>query len=149
MKVANFFNKLFGSIAPNIDWKNIPTATYVRYILMIIATVNNIAIALGLSPINVSEDTVTFVVSIVLNIVIMVVNTYKDNPTSKEGTFAAVLRSELKQMSTKDAIRLMENIRLLLSNKNASVVISDQKSSESPEDVDENGLSGGNDQSPE
>ena len=38
MKVANFFNKLFGSIAPNIDWKNIPTATYVRYILMIIAT---------------------------------------------------------------------------------------------------------------
>ena len=54
-KVVEFFKK--------INWKDIPVATYVRYILMIITIVNMLLTRFGLNPINVSEDRLYQVVS--------------------------------------------------------------------------------------
>lgn len=121
-KVADFFNKLFGALMPGVDWKNIPVSTYVRYFLTLVATVNSMLMAFGLTPINVEEDTVTFVMTLIFNAIILIVNTYKDNPTSKEGVFAALLRGNLKHMKAEDATRLMNNITAILMDPDVEVI---------------------------
>lgn len=144
-KVADFFNKLFGALMPGVDWKNIPVSTYVRYLLTAIATVNSVLMAFGLTPINVEEDTVTFVVTLIFNAIILIVNTYKDNPTSKEGIFAALLRGNLKHMKAEDATRLMNNITAILMDPDVEVVKvqktppeepTEPKEEESPGDIE-------------
>lgn len=121
-KVADFFNKLFGALMPGVDWKNIPVSTYVRYFLTLVATINSVLMAFGLTPINVEEDTVTFVMTLIFNAIILIVNTYKDNPTSKEGVFAALLRGNLKHMKAEDATRLMNNITAILMDPDVEVI---------------------------
>ena len=67
------------AILKSIDWKNISTATYVRYILMILTIVNAVLTHFGLNPIPVSEDTVYEVVTDVLTILVMITNTWCNN----------------------------------------------------------------------
>ena len=63
------------AILKSIDWKNISTATYVRYITI----VNAVLTHFGLNPIPVSEDTVYEVVTDVLTILVMITNTWCNN----------------------------------------------------------------------
>ena len=84
MKVKIFLEKVLSPIFRNVDWVNVPTSTYVRYILAIITATNTVLNILGMNPINIDESQLYDVVSAILTVVILFVNTYKDNPTSVE-----------------------------------------------------------------
>lgn len=71
-------------ILGNVDWANVSPSTYVRYILMIVAAVNLILNFFGVNPIPVDEDRLLEFISTALPVVMLVINTYFDNPTSPE-----------------------------------------------------------------
>ena len=75
-KIVSFISK--------VDWSNVKVDTYVRYALMILSVVNMILTHFGKNPIPYSEEKIYTVLSDVFTALIMIVNTYKDNPTSKE-----------------------------------------------------------------
>ncbi len=81
-----------------VDWANVPKAVYVRYILAFIAIINSILVGCGLHPLDVAENDVYMVVSVIFSVLVIIVNTYKDNPTSKEGIMSASIRNMLKEM---------------------------------------------------
>lgn len=87
-KVVEFFKK--------INWKDIPVATYVRYILMIITIVNMLLTRFGLNPINVSEDQLYQVVSDILTAAVFIVNTWYNNSVTPEAIEADKLMKSLK-----------------------------------------------------
>lgn len=112
-KIKNFFTEKILPFFKRVDWKNINTGTAVRYIIAIIATLNSILNVFGVNPINVNESVLYDSVSIILNVIILVVNTYKDNPTSKESIIANNVMKALKAASeTKetDALKRIEDI---------------------------------------
>lgn len=78
-KIKTFIEKYILTTIKNIDWANISAATYVRYILMIIAALNSILNMFGCNPINVDENQLYDVISNILTVVILFVNTYKNN----------------------------------------------------------------------
>lgn len=84
MKFKNFLEKVLSPIFRNVDWANVPTTTYVRYILAIITALNTVLNIFGVNPINVDENQLYNAVSAILTVVVLFVNTYKDNPTSAE-----------------------------------------------------------------
>ena len=79
-----------------VDWLNVPTGTYVRYLLAILAAVNVILNAFGLKAIILDDSKVYDVVSAVIFILILFVNTYKDNPTSPEAIESNKFMKRLK-----------------------------------------------------
>ena len=95
--------KLF-AIIHRINWTQIPPATYVRYILMIIAVLNVILTRLGWNPIDVSENELYQLVSDVLGVVILVVNTWFNNSVTQEALDADTYRKEqlVSQNTTAD-----------------------------------------------
>lgn len=95
--------KLF-DIIHRINWTQIPPATYVRYILMIIAVLNVILTRLGWNPIDVSENELYQLVSDVLGVVILVVNTWFNNSVTQEALDADTYRKEqlVSQNTTAD-----------------------------------------------
>ena len=87
-KIVEFFKK--------INWKEIPAATYARYILMIITIANMLLTRLGLNPINVSEDQVYQVVSDLLTAIVFIVNTWYNNSVTPEAIEADQYMKNLK-----------------------------------------------------
>lgn len=87
-KMVEFFKK--------INWRDIPVATYVRYILMIITIANMLLTRLGLNPINVSEDQVYQVVSDILTAAVFIVNTWYNNSVTPEAIKADSYMKDLK-----------------------------------------------------
>lgn len=84
------------AILKSIDWKNISVATYVRYILMIIAIINMILTHFGLNPINVSETELYQAVSDIITCVIFVMNTWKNNSVTSNAIAADGYLKDLK-----------------------------------------------------
>ena len=84
MKFNEILNKVFGKVFKNVDWLNVSPAVYVRYILAIIAAINSLLNVFGVNPINVDQSQLYDVISAILFIAILFINTYKDNPTSAE-----------------------------------------------------------------
>lgn len=84
MALKRFLENTLGKVFKNVDWYNVPTGTYVRYILAIVAAVNTLTNVFGINPINIDESQLYDVISALLFIGILFVNTYKDNPTSPE-----------------------------------------------------------------
>lgn len=82
MKFINVVRKFAAKLFTGVDWVNIKPATYVRWILAIIACVNSILNMLGKNVLNVDENQLYVVVSNLLTVAIMMVNTYKNNSTS-------------------------------------------------------------------
>lgn len=83
--MKKFLNDTLGKVITGVDWLNVPAGTYVRYILAIVAALNTLLNVFGCNPINVNGEQLYDVVSSVMFIAILFVNTYYDNPTSKEG----------------------------------------------------------------
>ena len=79
-----------------INWKDIPVATHVRYILMIITIVNMLLTRFGLNPINVSEDQLYQVVSDILTAAVFIMNTWYNNSVTPEAIEADKLMKSLK-----------------------------------------------------
>ena len=88
--------KKFIKIFTNIDWTAISTGTYVRYILMVLTIVNTIIARFGITPITVEEEQIYQVVSDIIAIVVLIVNTYKNNSTSPEAIKADAYLQNLK-----------------------------------------------------
>lgn len=102
------------AILPNVDWSNVSVSTYVRWIIAILTMVNNVLIACGIQPFDIKEDMIYALVSAIMNIVVIILNTYKDNPTSKEAIIANSLMKSLKNMDEgqdkDDTIQLVQQI---------------------------------------
>ena len=99
-KLKDLFTKGFKPILTNIQWLDIPVSTYVRWILTIIVSLNTILTFAGLNPIVVNENAVYELVTVVLNVVVLVYNTYMNNSTSKEALIADEILKALKAAST-------------------------------------------------
>ena len=112
MKIRTFLNNTLGKLTNRVDWLNVPVGTYVRYILAILAAVNTLLNVFGLNPINVDENQLYDVISAILFIVILFVNTYKDNPTSPEAIesnkYFKQLRADRKLGTTTTATKTEE-----------------------------------------
>ena len=123
--MKKFFKSILRAFS-EVDWANVPKAVYVRYILAFIAIVNSVLVGFGLHPLNIAENDVYMVVSVIFSILVIIVNTYKDNPTSKEGIMSASIRNMLKEIkgyfkkkvianaagfSVEDFVILSENFR--------------------------------------
>lgn len=135
-----FFKSILKAFT-EVDWSNVPKATYVRYILAIITIVNNVLVACGLHPVDVSENTVYMVVTVLLNVIVVLVNTYKDNPTSKEGIMAASIRNLLKQMDDLEESGVLDELKEWLEEKNNPTketpeTVPEEKPSETDEEDD-------------
>lgn len=106
-KIAATIDKFFKALLPTVDWKEVSMSTYVRYALMLISSLNSILTAFGLNPIPASDDEVYVVISTIFTVLIFIVNTYKDNPTSSESIFSKSVQDELKSMddTQKEALK--------------------------------------------
>ena len=91
-KVIEALKKLFA----RIDWCNISVGTYVRYVLTILAALNFILDIFGVNPIPIDENEIAQIVEKVYYIIVIIMNTYKDNPTSPEAIEANKYMKELK-----------------------------------------------------
>lgn len=131
--IANFINRFMNALMPGTDWANIKPATWFRWALAALTTINNVLIVCGVGPIDVNEDDLYFVISVVVNIVVLLVNTYKDNPTSKEGIFTNELMKILKSSAT-DENAIMDQIRELLNAPKTSDPKEEPNSPRSPTD---------------
>lgn len=130
-----------------VDWANVPKAVYVRYILAFIAIVNSILVGCGLHPLDVAENDVYMVVSVIFSVLVIIVNTYKDNPTSKEGIMSASIRNMLKEMDDLKESGVLDELEEWLASKKrdepkeksdseADVNISDETKPEDAESSD-------------
>lgn len=117
--------KKIAEIVIGIDWAHVKVDTYVRYVLMILTIVNTILNRCGKNPIPFSEEQIYTAISDVVTILILIVNTYKDNPTSKESIDCTDLQRALK--SSED----LEEIQQMLEDK-----LSEIKSINSEDDID-------------
>ena len=100
-----------------VDWANVPKAVYVRYILAFIAIVNSILVGCGLHPLDVAENDVYMIVSVIFSVLVIIVNTYKDNPTSKEGIMSASIRNMLKEMDDLKESGVLDELEEWLASK--------------------------------
>ena len=101
-----------------VDWANVPKAVYVRYILAFIAIINSILVGCGLHPLDVAENDVYMIVSVIFSVLVIIVNTYKDNPTSKEGIMSASIRNMLKEMDDLKESGVLDELEEWLASKN-------------------------------
>ena len=114
--MKKFFKSILKAFS-EVDWSNVPKAVYVRYILAFIAIINSILSGCGLHPLNVAENDVYMVVSVVFSVLVIVVNTYKDNPTSKEGIMSASIRNMLKEMDDLKESGVLDELEEWLASK--------------------------------
>lgn len=117
--MKKFFKSIVKAFS-EVDWANVPKAVYVRYILAIIAIVNNVLVACGIHPLDVSENDVYMALSVVFSVIVIIMNTYKDNPTSKEGIMSATIRNALKEMDDLKESGVLDELEQWLAEKNKS-----------------------------
>lgn len=85
----------FKKFLQRINWKEIPPATYVRYILMILSILNVFLTRLGLNPIAISETELYQTVSDVLGVLILIANTWFNNSVTEEALAADAYKKAL------------------------------------------------------
>lgn len=102
----------------NIPWSEIPVSTYVSWIMAILLSVNTILMFFGLSPIDYNEDSLAKFVTLSVNVIVLIANTYKNNSTSKEAVLADKLMIALKLSDGGDKDDAINKINKLLSTLN-------------------------------
>ncbi len=121
---GNFKNYIKNAVIPiftRIQWLEIPVSTYVRLALTIIVSINTVITMFGLNPIPISESTLYLVISVTLNIVVLIINTFKNNSTSKEALISDKIMRALKAASALDedaTIGKLQDILKELNGKN-------------------------------
>ena len=114
--MKKFFKSIVKAFS-EVDWANVPKSVYVRYVLAFIAIINSVLVACGLHPLDVAENDVYMVVTVVFSAIIIIVNTYKDNPTSKEGIMSASIRNMLKEMDDLKESGVLDELEEWLASK--------------------------------
>ena len=126
----------------NIPWKKIPPSTYVGWVMAILLSVNSILMLFGVSPINYNEDSVAKVVTLIVNVLVLIANTYNNNSTSREAVFGDRIVTALKLAEDSDKKDAIDKINIILSDLNnsgayATIVIPDDDNDAAPELGDE------------
>lgn len=134
-KIAQFISNI--AHAANVDWANVPVGTYVRYVMAIIASINNLLLACGKHPIEADENAVFVFVSLIVNVLVILMNTYKDNPTSKEAIVTNALMKTLKKSDQATANDMIDIIRGLVSGSSQDTIRAPSEEEESFESVEE------------
>ena len=99
VKIPDIITKGLIPTIKGIDWMNVPVYTYVRWAMAIILALNSALTALGINPIKASESSLYEVISNILSFLsmfVLIMNTYKNNSTSKEALLADQLMKALK-----------------------------------------------------
>lgn len=104
----------------SIDWLHIPAQVYVRWILAVILSINSILTFLDVNPIAYSETQIYEVVTVILNVIILFVNTYKNNSTSKEALVSDMIMRSLKSSAEVDDEEAMKKVIRVLEELNGS-----------------------------
>lgn len=115
-KVKKFFQSITNAFK-EVDWENVPKGTVVRYIMGAIAIINAILGSIGVGGLNISENTVYMIVTLIFSIAVIIMNTYKDNPTSKEGILAASIRNTLKEIDNLQEQKVIDELLKILETK--------------------------------
>ena len=115
-KVKKFFQSIANAFK-EVDWENVPKGTVVRYIMGAIAIINAILGSIGVGGLNISENTVYMIVTLIFSIAVIIMNTYKDNPTSKEGILAASIRNTLKEIDNLQEQKVIGELLKILETK--------------------------------
>ncbi len=89
--------KKFINAFTKIDWENVQPGTIVRYVLSVVIALNFVLGLFNVTPINYDENKVYAVVSGILSVVVLFVNTYKNNSTSPEAILADEIMHQLKE----------------------------------------------------
>lgn len=117
-KVKKFFQSIANAFK-EVDWGNVPKGTVVRYIMGAIAIINAILGSIGVGGLNISENTVYMIVTLIFSIAVIIMNTYKDNPTSKEGILAASIRNTLKEIDNLQEQKVIDELLKILETKDS------------------------------
>ena len=130
--IKKYFKYELGPAITNIPWKKIPPATYVGWIMAIILSINSILMLFGLSPINYNEDSLAKVVTLIVNIVVLIANTYNNNSTSSEAVFGDKIITALKLAEDSDKQDAIDKINVVLTELNnrgayATIIIPDDE----------------------
>lgn len=137
-KLRNYIKNRILPIFTEIQWSEIPVATYVRWSLVFIITINSILTMFNCNPIPYSEEGIYMIVSYTLNIIILIVNTYKNNSTSKEALIMDQLMRALKIAAFSDKETILEKLKEILKELNGEDYIpigEDQQKSETEPEV--------------
>ncbi len=97
----------FIKIFTNIDWNEVEAGTIVRYICSALVAINQLLTVFEKNPIPYSETAIYTVVSAILSIIVLIVNTYKNNPTSKEAIVTNKAMKALKNSSEEGPINIV------------------------------------------
>ena len=93
-KIINFFKR--------VDWGSVPIDVWVRYVLMFITIINTLLTRFGLNPISASEESIYQTVSDVVTVLILLINTWKNNSVTPEAIEADKYMKELKENPTEE-----------------------------------------------
>lgn len=104
--------KKISNVLKAIDWKKVSPSVWARYIVGVVATINMIFTALGCNPIPYSEDKLYIVVSSILQLVVIFMNTYMNNSTSGEAITADQIMYLLKSglIEIDDMVKLIDSV---------------------------------------
>lgn len=132
-KVKKFFQSIANAFK-EVDWENVPKGTVVRYIMGAIAIINAILGSIGVGGLNISENTVYMIVTLIFSIAVIIMNTYKDNPTSKEGILAASIRNTLKEIDNLQEQKVIDELLKILETKDSDHIEDTPDPTEEDED---------------
>ena len=137
--IKNYFKTKVIPIFTNIEWLEIPVSTYVRWILTFVLSINTLFTYLGWNPIPFSEHAIYELVSLILNIAVLIVNTYKNNSTSKEALIADKIMRALKAAATSDEETAIGKLNDILEELNGEGYISAEHTNSESITVNPNG----------
>lgn len=104
-----FFGKLL-SLIKNIDWTKVSAGTISRYVCAGIVALNQILTLFNINPIPISDNKIYEAISVILSVIILIMNTYKDNPTSKEAIVGHNITQHLKSTNTAGTLEIIEQV---------------------------------------
>lgn len=133
-KLKRLITEGFLPLFKGVEWTKISVSTYVRWILAILLSVNNILTFAGLNPIPISENLIYEIVSMILNVVVLISNTYKNNSTSKEAIIADKVLKALKAASLSNEETAIGKIMDILKELNGDEFVEDHTKEESLEE---------------
>ena len=83
-----------------INWNAIEPTVYIRYILMILTIVNTVLTRFGLNPIQASAEEIYQIISDLATVLVLIVNTWKNNSVTENAIKADMYLRCLKEDSS-------------------------------------------------
>lgn len=135
--ITGYFNRVIVPMVRDIQWREIEIATYVRWLLAITLSINTVLTVFGINPIPFSETLVYEIVTIALNVIVLIVNTYKNNSTSMEAIITDQILRALKAAAKSDEETAIGKIKDILKELNGDEYIDEDHTNNEPDQLPE------------